>query len=596
MDRGTAVEASHLQRVTRTILFADLVESCRLAEADEEGTATRWRGLRMAIETRIVPGHHGRLVRTEGDGLMIVFEEALEAAHCALDIQRMCRRGASAQPGVEPLLLRESLHETDLLADQRDVYGRGVNLAARLYNLAGPGEIVISERIRERLAQNCKDQIEDLGECHLRHLARPVHAYRLGGPGPRPVIAPGAAAHAQPLRASVAVIPFAARAVEPGHEALGEILADEIIAALSRCDRLQVISRLSTSVLRNQRLSARETSALLDARYVLSGAYRTSRDRLILSAELADARSDCVVWAQTMSDSIGAIVLGESDLAAQLRQGVGAAVVAHELDRARTQSLPTLESSMVLLNAIALMHRGVFEEFERAGQMLEVLAERARRQATPYAWLAKWHVLRFNRGWTTDRLGEAQAALDCAKAALDADSQSSIALAVEGFVQTNLLRELDIGEARYSRALEVNPNDSLAWLLKGTLHAFKGEGDEAVAATSYALSLSPLDPLRNFYESLCATAALSAKEYKSAIRLAQASPRGGPTNTSTLRALAIAQSELGLLDDARATVARVLAIEPGLTVKRYLERSPSAGYETGRIWSTALQRAGLPPV
>jgi len=590
----TVATASDLQRVTRTILFADLVESCRLAEVDEEGTAARWRGLRMAIETRIVPGHRGRLIRTEGDGLMIVFEDPLAAAHCALDIQRMCRIGGSAQSGAEPLMLRESLHETDLLADQRDVYGRGVNLAARLYNLAGPGEIVISEPIHARLRGSYDEQMEDLGECHLRHLAKPVRAYRLGGPGPRPVIAPGAGANSQTLRPSIAVIPFAARVVEPGHEALGEILADELIGALSHSDRLQVISRLSTSVLRERSLSARETSALLDTRYVLSGAYRTSRDRLVLSVELADAKEDRVVWATTLNDSIGSIVAGESNVSAQLRQGVGTAIVSHELERARSQSLPTLESSTLLLNAIALMHRGVYEEFQRAGQMLEVLAERARRQSTPYAWLAKWHVLSFNRGWTTDRLGKAQAALDCAKAALDNDSQSSIALAVEGFVQTNLLKQLDIGEERYSRALEVNPNDSLAWLLKGTLHAFKGEGTEAVAATGYALSLSPLDPMRNFYESLAATAALSAKEWKGAIALAQRSLKGGPNNTSTLRALAIAQSELGMIDAARATVARVLAIEPGLTVKSYLERSPCAGYETGRIWSAGLARAGLP--
>jgi tetratricopeptide (TPR) repeat protein len=240
------------------------------------------------------------------------------------------------------------------------------------------------------------------------------------------------------------------------------------------------------------------------------------------------------------------------------------------------------------------MHRGVRDEFERAGQMLEVLAERGRRQAVPNAWLAKWHVLRFNRGWTSDRLGEAQYALDCAKRALDADSESSMALAVEGFVQTNLLKRLDEGEELYEHALQVNPNDSLAWLLKGTLHAFKGEGQQAVDSTENALALSPLDPLRNFYESLSATAALSAGQYERAIELAQRALRVGRNNTSTLRALAIAQSELGMMDAARATVRKVLAIEPGLTMRNYLERSPSAAYATGRIWSEALGRAGLP--
>jgi len=593
MNAESLAAVNDLHRVVRTILFADLVESCRLAETDEEGTAARWRGLRMAIEMRIVPEYRGRLIRTEGDGLMIVFEQALPAARCALEIQRTCRLTATSGACGDPLLLRMSLHETELFTDERDVYGCGVNLAARLYNLAGPGEIVLSERMLDRLGAGFDTSMEDLGECHLRHLSQPVHAYRLGGPGPRPLVA-SRTAFASQLRPSIAVIPFAARCIEPKHYVLGEILADEIIGALSRSAQLLVISRLSTSALRERHASGEEVSALLDARYVVSGGYSTHDGKLVLSAELADTRRHCVVWAQTLSDSIEAIVAGESELVEQIIQTIGMAIVSHELEHARSQALPTLESSTLLLSAIALMHRGAREEFERAGQMLEVLAERARRQATPYAWLAKWHVLRFNRGWTSDRLGEAQRALDCARRALDADSQSSMALAVEGFVQTNLLKQLDAGEERYECALHVNPNDSLAWLLKGTLHAFKGEGQQAVASTGRALALSPLDPLRNFYESLGATAALSAGQYERAIELAQHSLRGGRSNTSTLRALAIAQSELGMMDAARATVREVLAIEPGLTVCKYLERSPSAAYATGRIWSEALGRAGLP--
>ncbi|GJH22804.1 tetratricopeptide repeat protein [Caballeronia novacaledonica] len=586
-----------LQRVVRTILFADLVESCRLAEADEAGTAARWRNLRAQIEGCIVPGHHGRLIRTEGDGLMMLFEHALPAARCALEIQEACRRSAGAsgdsETRAEPLMLRESLHETELFADERDVYGRGVNLAARLYNLAGPGEIVISASVQERIAGVFDSCIEDLGECHLRHLAQPVHAYRLGGPGPQPVIAPNATGGGV-LRPSIAVIPFASRAREADHDVLGEILADDIIAGLSGSDELRVISRLSTSMLRDQYASASQAGVLLGACYVLSGAYRTCGGKIVLSVELADAKLESVVWAETLGDTIEAVVGGDSALVARIHTAVCTAIVAHELDRTRSQALPTLESSTLLLSSIALMHRGARDEFERAGQMLDVLADRARRQSAPYAWLAKWHVLRFNRGWTTDRIGEAHSALACAQRALDADSRSSMALAVQGFVRTNLLKQLDAGESCYERALEINPNDSLAWLLKGTLHAFRGEGEEAVASTGRALALSPLDPLRSFYESLCATAALSARQYERVIELARHSLRNSPNNTSTLRALAIAQAELGLVDDARLTIKKVLAIEPQLTVHGFLERSPSAAFETGRIWSDALRRAGLP--
>jgi tetratricopeptide (TPR) repeat protein len=256
--------------------------------------------------------------------------------------------------------------------------------------------------------------------------------------------------------------------------------------------------------------------------------------------------------------------------------------------------LPTLEISTLLMSAIVLMHRGVADDFNRARDMLEVVIERARRQALPHAWLAKWHVLRFNRGWTDDRSGEANVALECTRRALDADPECSLALTIDGFAHTNLLKQLDVAQQRYALALSVNPNDSLAWLLKGTLHAFEGEGEEAVDATERALRLSPLDPLRYFYESLGATAALSAGRYERAVELAQRSLRVNRTNTSTLRALAIAQSLLGNVEAARLTVGEVLAIEPTLTVQRYLERSPSGAYKTGKIWSEALRQAGLP--
>jgi len=582
-----------LRHVVRTVLFADLVESCRLSEYDEEDTAARWQSLRAAIEARIIPMHGGRLIRTEGDGLMVLFLAVRPAVDCALSIQQVCRSAQLNVPADRRLLLRMSLHETELFEDERDVYGRGVNLAARLYTLAGPDEIVVSARVREQLGPEFAPMIEDLSECHLKHLAHPVHAYRLGKQGPRPVIALGTA-FAPELRPTVAIIPFTAQRTEPGQAVLGEILADEIIAALSRTNELQVISRLSTSALRDRRITCDETAALLDARYIFSGAYRTSGDKLVLVVQLADAKLHRIVWADILRESLSAFMAGDAEVVQHVVGKICVAIIAHELEHARSRAPQTLESSTLLISAIALMHRGVVEEFKRAGEMLDVLTERARMHAEPQAWLAKWHVLRFNRGWTDDRAGEARAALDCTHRALDADSQCSLALAIEGFVNTNLLRKLEIGEERYTRALSINPNDSLAWLFKGTLHAFKGEGELAVEATQAALKLSPLDPLRSFYESLGATAALSAGQYEQAIQLAQRSLRTGRTNSSTLRALAIAQSELGRMNEARATVKEVLAIEPGLTVQSYLERSPSAAYATGQAWSAALGRAGLP--
>src|SRR2546428_414892 len=191
--------------------------------------------------------------------------------------------------------------------------------------------------------------------------------------------------------------------------------------------------------------------------------------------------------------------------------------------RAQTQSLPTLDGYTLLIGSIAMMHRLSQHDFERSRLMFQALIDRAPRLATPYAWLAKWHVLRVQQGWSADESSDRQLAMGFAKRALDADPDCSLALAIDGFVHTNLLKRLDIASERYDRALRVNPNDSLAWLLKGTMHAFKGEGKQAIEGTRRALRLSPLDPLRYFYDSLAATAALSAGDYARRLALGKVS-------------------------------------------------------------------------
>jgi adenylate cyclase len=580
-------------KVVRTVLFMDVVESVRLMEENEDDVVRRWRRMVGLVEHDILPATHGRLVKSVGDGLTLEFLSVPPAMRAAFAIQQACSSVNDGLPPARHMLLRMGAHVGRLIADERDVYGRDVNLAARLTMLAGPGEIVVSADVRDQLTPVLDADVEDLGPCYLKHVHDPVRAYRVGPPGPRPVIEPGSAAMPE-LRPTIAVVPFAARSTEPDHQVLGEILADEIIFALSHSADLNVISRLSTTVFRERRASASEVSGFLNASYVLTGTYRVTGTQMRLTAELAAAESGAVMWSERLRGSVASIVDGKSEMIDRLVAALSAAVMARELQRAQSRPLPTLESYTLLMGAIALMHRLSVQDFDLAGDMLRALIERAPRQALPRAWIAKWHVLRVQQGWSDDPRREAQLALDSAKRASDADPQCSLALAIAGLVHTNLLRRLDTGYENYQLALSVNPNDSLAWLLKGTLHAFKGEGELAVEGTRRALRLSPLDPHRYFYDALAATAALSAEQYKRAIELARRSLRANRTHTSTFRALAIAQWQLGLHDDARTTVAELLRLDPAMTISRYLETNPSSAYETGRIWSNALRQAGVP--
>lgn len=579
--------------VVRTVLFIDLVESVRLMEDNENELVRRWRQLVGVVEHDILPAHQGRLVKSMGDGLMLEFPSVQPALRVAFAIQQACANSNTDVPPRQHMLLRMGVHVGQLLADKHDVYGRGVNLAARLTTLAGPGEIVVSADVRDQLIPILDADIEDLGACYVKHVNEPIRAYRVGPPGPRPVIEPGSAVMPE-LRPTIAVIPFAARGGESVHQVLGEVLADEIISALSRTAELNVISRLSTTVFRERAASLGEVSGYLNATYVLSGAYFVSGNQFNLSAELADAKTGNVIWAKSLKGQVAGIVSGKDPLIDKTVAEVSTAVMSRELERAQSQPLPTLESYTLLMGAIALMHRLSLRDFDRSKEMLQTLTDRAPRQAIPWAWMAKWHVLRVQQGWSEDANRETRLALDCTKRALDADAHCSLALAIDGFVHTNLLRRLDIALDRYERALRVNPNDSLAWLLKGTLHAFKGEGKLALKDTKQALRLSPLDPLRYFYDSLAATAALSAGEYERALELARRSLRTNRTHTSTLRALLISQWQLGQVDESRATVGELLRLDPTFTLKKWAERSPSTGYEIGKVWFDVLQKAGVP--
>ena len=583
----------HHPRVVRTVLVVDVVESVRLMEADEDGTVRRWRELVSEVSHEVLPRHGGRLVKSLGDGMMLEFEQAPAAVQAAFSIRELCGPLNADVPSSRQMLLRMGAHVGELIEDDLDVYGRSVNLAARITSLAGPGEIVVSADVRDLLTPALDAEVEDLGECYLKHVEHPVRAYRLGPPGRWPVIEPGSAATPE-LRPTIAVVPFVARGVGPEHHVLGEVLADEVISALSRTPELNVISRLSTTAFRGRNISVAELGAHLNANYVLSGAYRVSDGQVVLVAELADAASGRVHWGRQLKGDVRGVISGTDDLIDHVVAEVSAAILARELARAQTQALPTLESYALLMGAIALMHRLSQNSFDRSQKLLHALIERAPRQAIPHAWLAKWHVLRVQQGWSDDPQSDARLALERTTRAIDVDPGCSLALAIDGFVQTNLLKRLDIAQERYERAIEANPNDSLAWLLKGTLHAFKGEGKSAVEGTEQALRLSPLDPLKYFYDSLASTAALSAGQYERAIELAQRSLRANRTHTSTLRALAIAQVRLGRLVDARATVSELMRLEPRLTVTQYLERSPASAYETGRVWSEALRSAGVP--
>ena len=581
-----------LERVVRTVLVVDVVESVRLIQDDESGSIRRWRAYVAEVADRIVPAHGGRLIKSLGDGLMIEFPAAPTAVQAALELQQLSRLANEGLPEASKMRVRIGVHVSPLIADARDVYGHGVNLTARLAALAEPDEIVVSADVRDQLVPSLDADIEDLGECYLKHVQEPVRAFRVGAPGQRRDLDP--VDDQDLLRATVAVIPFVGRGVPPEYEIIGQVLADDIIAALSRSSEIDVLSRLSTTAFLGREASLGEVSTYLNADYVVSGSVAITGGRIILHAELADGRLGQVAWSRTFRGDAAGVIAGQDQLADQVVSEICAAMMAREVECTVGKSLPTLESRTLLLASITLMHRISPHASQRAHSMLHALIDRSPRLAAPYAWLAKWHVLRVTQGWSDDVHSDGRRAMENTRRALSRDATLSLAMTVEGQVNTYILKNLDVAEECYEAALQANPNDALAWLLKGTLHAFRDEGTEAVRHTRQALRLSPLDPLKYYFDSLAATAALSAGEYASAVELAHASLRLNKTHTSTLRALITALWSLGREEEARAVARDLLQIDPQFTVSAFLERSPSAPFQLGKAVAHALHGAGIP--
>lgn len=598
MHPDPAKEPLIFPRFTKVIMVLDVVESVRLMNRDEHGFIQHWHRFVEYARNVVLPAHGGRMHKSLGDGLMLEFGDAGGCVRAAFAFQHWCGEQNALLPQEQQMRLRFGAHLAEFVADEHDIYGTDVNLTARVATLAGPGEIVVTASLRDCLTEGLDANVEDMGECHLKHVREPVQAYRVWPPGQTPPVRLDSSTDESQLRPTVVVVPFTARTAEPTHEVLGEVLAEEIIAALSRCAQVNVISRLSTTAFRYRQDELPRLKGVLDtgsgASFALTGSYRVLGDRITLIAELADLRTSHVVWAESLKSSVQAILAGEDELTPVIVRNASLAVARIEAERASSKPLPTLQSATLHMGAISLMHRAGGSEFEQVREMLESLIDRHPRIAAPRAWLAKWHVLRVTRGLAAGDKATESRAIDLTRRALDCDPQCSLALAIEGFIRCHLTKDLGAAERSYSQAIQVNPNDSLAWLFKGVLHAFRDEGSQALADSRRALGLSPLDPMLYFYQSLTASAAFSAGDYEAALRFAQDAFRLNRSHTSSLRVQTMALAMLGREIEARQSAQQLQLLEPDFSVEKFLRRSPSSSYSIAQVCVRALRAAGIP--
>jgi len=582
------------RRERRALLVAEALDAVGMMERDEESTVKRWRGYLAHATSETIPTHAGRSFSMLLEhGFVAEFPDGGHALKCAFELHRALAR-FNAEVRSPPIGMRVGIHVADIIVEAFNVVGDGVNVAAGLAELANSGETVVSVQVRDQLTSGLDGSIEDLGEQRLRNRERSVRAFRVWPTVEVIRLAPNESvkAHGRP---SVAVIPFQLRTNDERFEFVGDGLADETIASLSRVADFFVVSRLSSMAFRKAPLSVRSVGEMLGVQYVLSGSIQTEPGRALLVAELADTRDGRILWSERFPCDIVDVFAMQEHLAHTVVKSVAPFVRSLELRRARITNFEQLDAYALTLRGVDLMHRMSREDFLSARSAFETAIERDPVSSAPHAWLAKWHIFRMAVGASENPLSDSEAAILCAERALTCDPQDALALAVDALVSAWSRHDLDTAEHRLAQALAFNPNEPLAWLWNAIVHAWRGRGSEAAESAERALSLSPLDPMIYYFNSLASTANLIGARYERAIELAESSLRGNCMHTPSLRTLAAAQVLAGRIEEARGTISRLRTLEPQLTVSAFKARYPGRDSPQAETFAAALQAAGLPP-
>jgi TolB-like protein len=397
-----------------------------------------------------------------------------------------------------------------------------------------------------------------------------------------------------PMLPAIAVLPFRTIAGTPDHAVLGDWLAEEVCRSLSRSNLIAVISQWSARALDHQAVDIATVRSRLAVDYCVVGTLRAGAEEIVLDADFLDTASGRILWTRQFAGPIASFLGRCADGVADIVSAVGGSIADDAIAHVSDRQLRDVADHRLLLAGVGLMHRPALRDFAKSRELIEETLRRAPNAAEAHAWFGKWHILSVFNGWSTDPAKDTRTAVDSTARAVDINPENAFCLTINGFAYNNLLRRMDIASSRYDEALRRNPNESLAWLLKGALHAFQDEPAVAVAAAEKARRLSPLDPFQYYYESLSSTALLAAGRYEAALDFAERSLRRHNRHTSTLRAKITALYHLGRVEEATAVGVEILRRQPGFTVAGYLRGHPAGAHELGRRVATALRAAGIP--
>ena len=551
------------------ILAADVAGYSRLMGADEEGTLERLKALRHELLDPKIAEHHGRIVKTTGDG-MLVDASVVDAVRCAVAVQQAMperHAGVAADSRIE---LRIGINLGDVIVEGDDLYGDGVNIAARIEALADAGGVFVSNTVHDQVRDRLPFVFEDLGEQQVKNITRPVRVYRI-----RDVVAakgPPTAALPLPDKPSIAVLPFANMSSDPEQEFFADGIAEEIITALSRISWLFVTARNSSFTYKGQAVDVKQVGRELGVRYVLEGSVRKAGQRVRIPGQLIDALTGTHLWADRFDRSLEDVFDLQDKVASSVAGVIEPALQAAETARSADRPTSDLTAYDLYLRAYAMTLSSA-RQIPEALRLLEQAVARDPRYGPALAYAAVCCYRLVRDGWSKDPAADRLKSADFARRALEAAGDDPGILANAAMALAYFGEDIGVMMALVDRAVALNPSFARGWHLSGMLRNWAGQPDIAIEHVEASLRLSPRARVGGSLDVIGAAHFL-ARRFDEALPKLLLAIQEDPSSPQPYRYLTACYAQMGRLDDAREIGVRLRTITPVVIPDASYLRSP----------------------
>jgi adenylate cyclase len=587
-----------VERRLAAVLAADVAGYSRLMGRDEERTHEQLRTFRKTLVDPEIAVHRGRIVKNTGDGMLVEFASAVDAARCAVDIQRAI---AKANADVSPELrieFRIGIHVGDIIIDDNDIFGDGVNIAARLEGVAEPGGVCISDDAHRQIRGKIDVDFDDIGEQTLKNIAEPMRAWRIRLAKEASSAIPSTSPPLQvqnlalPDKPSIVVLPFDNMSAEPGQDYLADGIVEAITAALSCIRSFFVIARSSAFTYKGRATNAREVGKELGVAYLLEGSVQKAGNRLRIIVQLIETEGGAHVWSSRFDGAVDDFFDLEDRITEQVAGALQPSIRIAEIERSRRKRPQDLGSYDFTMRAMPHVWALEKEESAKALELLEKAI--AIDPQYPLALsLAGWcHAQRSVYNWADD-IAESQAlARRLAERAAETSGDDPITLAVLGAVHT-FVRNHGTARVLLERAVTLDPNAAWAWSRLGWLEAYADQPQKAIGNFERALRLSPIDPMNfNNYVGI-GSAHEVAQEYDQAAAFYRRALEERPNANWIYRNLTSVLSGAGRVEEAKQAFAKMKRYYPDLTISKFKQAMVFSAPVLDRM-AENLRKLGLP--